>query len=137
MVRPTKPRQVEQIPKITYFKPAGVPIRQLEEIVLSIEELEALRLKDSEGLHQEMAAIKMKISRPTFQRILTMAREKVSRALTRGMAIRVEGGTYRMRTGRYRCRFCGGRMQEESKKIQGENCPHCMEKELETELVEE
>lgn len=125
MVRPTKPRQVEQIPKITYFKPAGVPIRELEEIVLSIEELEALRLKDTEGFHQEMAAEKMHVSRPTFQRILKTAREKVSQALTKGMAIRVEGGTYQMKTRRHQCRICGSMIEGGVGRAGKKDCSHC------------
>lgn len=120
MVRPTKPRQIEQMPEITYFKPAGVPMKELEEMVITIEELEALRLKDSKGLNQHEAAIKMNISRPTFQRILITARSKVSRALTEGMAIRIQGGTYHMTKGRFQCRRCGDRMESGKG-----NCPRC------------
>lgn len=120
MVRPTKPRQVEQIPEITYFKPAGVPITQLEEMVLTVEELEALRLKDCQELNQHESANKMNISRPTFQRILKTARKKVSRALTEGMAIKVEGGTYKMKRGRFHCRRCGDKIE-----TRGPNCHKC------------
>lgn len=127
MVRPTKPREVEQIPTITYFKPAGVPVRQLEEIVITIEEVEALRLKDSKGLNQKEAATRMNISRPTFQRILTRARRKVSRALTEGMAIRMEGGTYRVAQRRFWCRECG-----REKESTGPNCPRCTANKRET-----
>jgi len=77
MSRPPKCRRVAYMPEVTYFKPAGIPLRALEEVRLSIEEAEALRLKDMEGLEQEQAAEKMNISRPTFQRILTSARQKI------------------------------------------------------------
>jgi uncharacterized protein len=71
MARPLKCRRVSYFPQTKYFKPAGIPIKNLEEVCLSIEELEAIRLKDLESLEQEQGAEKMNISRPTFQRILT------------------------------------------------------------------
>ncbi|HHV61785.1 MAG TPA: DUF134 domain-containing protein [Firmicutes bacterium] len=106
MPRPPKFRRVEFLPQVTVFKPAGVPLRELEEEVLTIEELEALRLKDLEGLEQEDCAERMQVSRPTFQRVLVSAREKVARALVEGKAIRVEGGHYRLAARRFQCRAC-------------------------------
>ncbi len=99
MPRPSKTRKVAFIPNITYFKPAGVPLRQLEEVVLTMEELEAVRLKDLEGLEQEAAAEQMQVSRPTFRRILVGARSKIAEALTGGKAIRIEGGVYQLSDG--------------------------------------
>jgi len=96
MARPTKERRVELVPEYDYFKPVGKPLKELEEICLTIEEVEALRLKDLEGLTQEEAAEKMDISRPTFQRILTMGRKKLADALVNGYAIRLQGGNYRL-----------------------------------------
>jgi uncharacterized protein len=81
MSRPLKCRRVSIFPLVKYFKPAGIPIKILEEVCLSIEELEAIRLKDLEGLEQEQGAEKMNISRPTFQRVLTSARQKIAAAL--------------------------------------------------------
>ncbi|WP_031516291.1 DUF134 domain-containing protein [Desulfofalx alkaliphila] len=94
MSRPSKCRRVEFIPEITYFKPAGVPLVNLEEVSLAVEELEAIRLKDLEYLEQEQCAQRMQVSRPTFHRVLTSARHKVAQALVQGKAIRVEGGNY-------------------------------------------
>lgn len=94
MPRPPKWRMVEQIPSCTYFKPAGVPLRELSEVCLYVEELEALRLKDLNCLDQEACAERMNIARTTFQRILCSARAKVAEALVAGKAIRVEGGNY-------------------------------------------
>ena len=99
MPRPLNPREIEGLPETTWFKPAGVPMRQLEEIVLSFDELEALRLADAEGLYQEEVAERMKVSRPTVGRILAAARGKVADALVHGKAIRVEGGTVTVRGG--------------------------------------
>jgi uncharacterized protein len=96
MVRTKKCRMVSSLPNITYFKPAGVPCRFLSEVCLSVEEAEALRLKDLEGLEQAEGAASMGVSRPTFQRILSSARKKVADALLNGKAIRIEGGSFKL-----------------------------------------
>jgi predicted DNA-binding protein (UPF0251 family) len=101
MPRPPKWRTVEQFPSCTYFKPAGIPLRELGEVCLYVEELEALRLKDLVCLDQEACAEKMKIARTTFQRILCAARAKVAEALVTGKAIRVEGGKYMLAEARF------------------------------------
>ena len=103
MPRPVKYRCVESIPRVTLFQPMGVPFGNCEEVVLSIEEAEAIRLKDLEGLDQEESARRMHISRPTFQRVLESARRKMAEALTDGKAIRVEGGNFEMAMRRFRC----------------------------------
>ncbi|WP_406676647.1 DUF134 domain-containing protein [Neomoorella carbonis] len=123
MPRPPKCRRVEFIPGITYFKPAAVPLRQLEEVVLAVEELEAIRLKDIEGLEQEECAARMRVSRPTFFRILGAARSKVADALINGKAIRVEGGVYRLAGAKARCEECGHEWEPE--KDDNETCPRC------------
>lgn len=76
-------------PQTLYFKPQGVPLRHLEEVVLARDELEALKLKDYDNLIQEEAAQKMGISQPTFQRILTSARQKVTSAIVEGKAVKI------------------------------------------------
>ena len=81
MARPPKLRRVEYKPEYTYFKPAGVPKRELEEIILHVEEIEAIRLRDVEDLEQEACAQRMHISRPTFQRVLSSARKKIATSL--------------------------------------------------------
>ena len=92
MVRPKSPRRVASPPTVTYFKPRGIPLADLEETVLSVDEMEALRLADFLALYQEEGARSMGVSRPTFARIVESARHKVAEALTRGLAIRIEGG---------------------------------------------
>ena len=89
MVRPIKPRRVRFDPNVVYFKPRAVPLAMLEEVDLSIDELEALRLCDFRNLEQEEAARKMKISQSTLQRILSSARQKVAEALIKGKAIKI------------------------------------------------
>ena len=94
MPRPRHCRYVSATPAITYFKPRGIPLRELQEACLEVEELEALRLADVEGLTAQQAAERMRVSRHTFGRTLASARHTVAVALTRGMALRIEGGTY-------------------------------------------
>ncbi|WP_449241045.1 DUF134 domain-containing protein [Desulfoscipio gibsoniae] len=107
MSRPPKCRRVEFMPELTYFKPAGIPVSELEEIQLTVEELEAIRLKDLLGLEQEGCAEKMGVSRPTYHRILSNARGKVAVALVEGKAIRVEGGHFEMVVRHFKCFKCG------------------------------
>ena len=96
MGRPPLWRRVDFIPQVTYFKPAGVPLKQLEESKLAIDELEAIRLKDYQDLDQGEAAQKMNISQPTFNRLLKSARKKIANALIKGQAIRIQGGNYKI-----------------------------------------
>jgi predicted DNA-binding protein (UPF0251 family) len=96
MPRPRICRRVWLLPGVTYFKPAGIRMRDLEETVLTVDEVEAIRLKDLEGLDQANAAEKMKISQPTFFRLLDSARKKIADALVNGKAIRIEGGEYKL-----------------------------------------
>ncbi|MBN1289152.1 MAG: DUF134 domain-containing protein [Actinobacteria bacterium] len=94
MARPRKRRFVEDEPAITYFKPRGIPISELDEVTLSVEELEALKHADMNGFSQEETAERMGVSRATVQRVLTGARRKVARVLVEGMALGVSGGDY-------------------------------------------
>ena len=90
MPRPRKRRHLCFCPQAIYFKPRGVPMRHLEEVILWPDEIEAIKLKDFEGLDQMEAARKMRISQSTFQRTLAMARIKISKALIGGRALRIE-----------------------------------------------
>ena len=81
------------MPAIRYFKPQGVPLADLGELVLAEDELEALRLADAEGLYHDEAARQMNVSRPTFGRIVASGRRTVARAILEGKAIRIEGGS--------------------------------------------
>ena len=103
MGRMPKWRCVASIPEVTFFKPVGIPYRILEEVCLSIEEAEAIRLKDLEGLEQTECAQRMSISRPTFHRVLGAARSKLADAILNGKAIRIEGGTFEMAIRRFYC----------------------------------
>jgi predicted DNA-binding protein (UPF0251 family)/predicted Fe-Mo cluster-binding NifX family protein len=96
MPRPRKCRRINNTPEVTYFKPRGVPLRELAEIYLPLEGFEAVRLADYEGMNHEAAAREMHVSRQTFGRILAAARGTVAKALVDGLALRIHGGNYRM-----------------------------------------
>jgi len=128
MVRPVKPKLVREEPKSGYYKPQGIPMRLLEEVTIHVEELEALRLIDVEGLYQEDAAKDMGVSRQTIQRMVTEARCKVAQALVEGKALRIQGGTYILRegAGRYRCGRCGELFPPGPRRRRaGWSCPSC------------
>lgn len=150
MVRPTKLRRVEFIPAFQAFGPYDTDISSLEENILHIEELEALRLKDIENLDNELCAERMEVSRQTFQRILGKAREKIADSLINGKTIRIEGGNYtrnicpvecldchnvwkesyenfeKILNGKYYCPACGSKLiacsKSDKKKFCRKNC---------------
>ena len=88
--RPKLKRRVRFNPNVTYFKPRGIPLKELEEMTLSADELEALRLKHFLELDQTEAAEKLGVSQPTFHRVLLSANKKITEALIKGKAIRIE-----------------------------------------------
>jgi len=93
MPRPRQFRRVACLPQATYYKPRGIPLSVLQHINLTVDELEAIRLADLQGMYQEKAADKMNISRQTFGRILESAHKKIADALVNGKALSIEGGT--------------------------------------------
>ncbi len=124
MPRPCNFRRVCRLPQCSYFKPRGVPLSTLQHINLTVDEIEAVRLADLEGLYHADAAEKMNVSRQTFGRILESAHKKIADALVNGKALSIEGGPYeldprlaaserhpphRFRRGRGGPRFRGGR----------------------------
>lgn len=116
MPRPHCRRWIGQRPAALLYKPAGIPARELETVLLSMDELEAMRLVDAEGLDQTQAAEQMKISRATVGRLLASGRGKTAGTLVRGAALSIETGPadlhfYNEQTtpmpGRGRDRGCG------------------------------
>jgi hypothetical protein len=92
MPRPKCCRHVCGLPDKNYFKPRGIPASDLEEVVLSLDEYEAIRLADYEQFYQEEAAARMNISRQTFGRIIEAAHKKIADVLLNGKALKIEGG---------------------------------------------
>ena len=109
MPRRKRHRLVTKEPPVSVYKPAGIPTRELEEILITIDEFEALRLADFEGLSQRDASATMHISQPTFNRVLSSARSKVASGLVQGFVLRIEGGRYLLAdgTGVLECVDCG------------------------------
>ncbi|UDQ99097.1 DUF134 domain-containing protein [Lentisphaerota bacterium WC36G] len=97
MPRPCKLRTIHSPNEYNYFKPRGVPLSQIEEIELTIDELEAVKLADFENLYQADAAKKMNISRQTFGNIIKSAHKKIANALINGKAIRIQGGAVKIK----------------------------------------
>jgi predicted DNA-binding protein (UPF0251 family) len=97
MARPFKRRLVAHEPGATYFKQRGIPMTELAEIVLGFDELEAVRLADLDGLYQEDAAEKMKVSRQTFGNIIHAAHAKIAEAIVNGKALKIDGGMCTMK----------------------------------------
>lgn len=108
MPRPHNRRRVCHIPPCACFKPAGIPARELEDVIVTVDEYEAIRLADLDGFYQEQVAEKMGVSRQTIGRILQNARRKVAEALVNGKALRIEGGSYVTDAQRqFLCSGCG------------------------------
>jgi predicted DNA-binding protein (UPF0251 family) len=130
MARPTKWRRIEHVPAIPYFVPSETKIQELPENILKLEELEAIRLKDLEGLEQAECAQRMEVSRPTFQRILLSAREKVADSLINSKMIRIEGGNFTRNICPIICKDCGKEWKESFENIEAIKngkyaCPNC------------
>ena len=113
MAKPKKDRRVQYPPSVVYFKPQGIPMVRLEQETLSVDEYEAIRLVDKDGLDQQQAARRMGISRATCARIVESAHRKVATALTEGKAIRIEGGNVDLKLNRFRCMDCGALWEAE------------------------
>jgi predicted DNA-binding protein (UPF0251 family) len=96
MVRPRRTRRIFFQPNVTYFKPVGIPMVNLKENMLSFDELEAIRLIDSEGMEQNKAGKKMKISQSTLSRLLKQGRKKLADCVINGKAIKIQGGNFKM-----------------------------------------
>ncbi len=126
MARPRNCRRVGLVPGSTYFKPRGIPLIALEEVILTVDELEAVRLADLEGLYQEQAAERMNVSRPTFGRIIESAHRKVAEALVKGKALRIEGGEFEMTAMRkFNCYDCQHTWELPYGTGKPESCPSC------------
>jgi uncharacterized protein len=126
MARPRNCRRVNSMPESNYFKPRGIPLSMLEEVILTVDEFEAIRLADLDSLYQEQAAQKMKVSRPTFGRIIEYAHKKVAEALLKGKALKIEGGEFEMASIRkFKCYDCQHSWELPYGTGRPEGCPSC------------
>lgn len=97
MVRPKKCKMVYAEPGVTYFKPRAIPLMDLKEIEITLEEFEAVRLSDMKNMKQIEVAKRMKVSQPTLHRLLNSAHAKIADALVNGKAIKIYGGNYKLK----------------------------------------
>jgi predicted DNA-binding protein (UPF0251 family) len=97
MVRPKECRRIAVMPGDNYFKPRGIPLIHLGEVQLGLDEFEAIRLADFEGLYHAEAAKRMGVSRATFGRMVSMGRHKVAEAIVRGKALKIQGGPVKIK----------------------------------------
>ena len=132
MVRPRKDRFVAFKPHVSYFKPRGIPMLALDEVKLTVDEREAIRLSDLLGLSHEQAGQQMGVSRATFGRIIQRARQVIADALIHGKAINVEGGNYQIAdTGRvFSCRECKFQWEEPCGTGKPACCPSCSKEDV-------
>ena len=131
-MRPQKDRIVAFNPDVSYFKPRGIPMLDLEETRLTVDECEALRLSDLLDLSHEDGGKQMGVSRATFGRILQNARRTVADALVNGKAISIEGGNFKMTTRErvFECDRCAKRWSEAQGTGRPQKCPSCGSKNL-------
>jgi uncharacterized protein len=126
MARPRNCRRVGCLPESQYFKPRGIPLTKLEEINLTIDEFEAIRLADLEGLYQDQAAGRMNISRQTFGRIIESGHKKIAEALVNGKALKIEGGDFEIASMRkFECCDCQHSWDLPFGTGRPKNCPSC------------
>ena len=121
--RPFRYRRISYEAPVKYFKPRGIPLFELEEVFISPDEIEAIKLADLDCLYQADAAEKMKISRQTFGNIINSTHKKVADALLNGKAICIEGGYEKILLERFECPQCG--FGWDSGTADAEKCPQC------------
>ena len=125
MPRPLKTRHIGCKPNANYFKPRGIPVADLGEVVLTMDELEAVRLADFEGVYQEAAAERMNVSRQTFGNIIKSAHQKIAEALVNAKALRIEGGVVTMVERMFSCSECKHEWSVPYGTRRPNECPQC------------
>jgi len=121
---PYRKRLVQNIPNFKNFKPSGIPRKMLKKMELTLDEYEAIRLADYLKLEHLEASEKMKISRPTFTRLIDKARQKIATVIIDGNELVIGGGNVDLKNTFYQCRDCGD-IQESPIEQQNDSCPDC------------
>ncbi len=123
MPRKKRFRRIQMPPIIKGMSVYGVRGRKSNEVILHIEEYEAIRLLDYQNLTQEEAAVFMDVSRPTLTRIYEEARNKVATAFVEGRDLLFRGGDIYFDKNWYKCNACQASFSDYSDKVS--NCPVC------------
>jgi len=129
MPRPKSNRIVHLPPLFTEFKPVGLKGQSIQQVFLTLDEFEALRLADNAGLSHEEAADEMEISRSTFSRLIEKARKKIADFIIQGKMLTIEGGNVHFRNNIIRCEDCGYMFKTNFNETFSE-CPSCHSKNL-------
>ena len=130
MPRPFRSRKVRCHPASNYFKPRGIPTSALDEVNLTMDEFEAIRLSDLEEKYQEDAAKKMNVSRQTFGNILASAHKKIADSLVNGKALKIEGGVVEMMEKHFICHDCKNGWSRPYGVGRPDECPECSSKNI-------
>lgn len=130
MARPFKCRRVGCRPQANYFKPRGIPIDSLDEVGLTVDEFEAIRLADLEELYQEEAAAKMNVSRQTFGNIVNSAHKKIAEAIVKAKALKIEGGVIEIMERYFVCYDCKHEWTSSYGAGRPVECPQCKSKNI-------
>jgi uncharacterized protein len=126
MTRPKCCRRIGCMPDVNYFKPKGIPSSSLEEVILTLDEFESIKLADFEEMYQEQAALKMNISRQTFGRIVDSAHKKIADVLIHGKALKIEGGAIKVEAPtKIKCRKCNHLFKQPIDRGNPIDCPRC------------
>ena len=125
MSRPRKNRKICNPPKMKGFKPFGLPICEIENIKMTFEEYESIKLINYEMLSQDQASEQMSISRPTFTRLYNTALKSIAKAFVEGRMITIKGGQVYFDSNWYHCDACNCFFNNPDKDIQIECCPLC------------
>ena len=125
MPRPFRFRRVCCRPDSNYFKPRGIPVDALEEVNLTMDELESIRLADLKGMYQEDAAKKMNVSRQTFGNIISSAHKKIADALVNSKALKMKGGVVKMMERHFVCYECKNEWTLPYGSGRPNECPKC------------
>lgn len=129
MPRPKNNRIVHEPPLFSEFKPLGITAKDLEQINLMLDEFEAIRLADYQGLNHEEASEEMGISRTTFTRLIEKARKKIAAFIIEGKILSIEGGSVHFRNNIIKCRDCGHMFKTSINQLIDE-CPACQSKNI-------
>ena len=122
MSRPRKTRKICYPPKMKGFKPFGLPMCEIENVKLTFEEYESIKLINYEMLSQDQASEQMNISRPTFTRLYNKALKSIAKAFVEGNAILFEGGDYELDNEWFRCNKCYKLIEGIENHVKCENC---------------
>lgn len=125
--RKHRPRKVSDPPVISGMKPYGLklPTEKKEAMFLYLEEYEALRLCDYDGMNHQDASLMMNVSRPTLTRIYIKARQKIATALVEGRQIIIEGGKVYFDSDWFACAVCGCFFNHPDKQTDVDSCALC------------